>query len=85
MPKPDVRKVAPSEVATALLVNGRLVTLSSADVALVREYLRYAVESIDAVIALEERCGNRAPILRVLRTYADDARALLLRLGVGPR
>jgi hypothetical protein len=55
-------------------------SVSAFDVASIRDYLRYAVESIGAVIALEEKCGNRAPIVRTLERYRDDASALLERL-----
>jgi hypothetical protein len=44
------------------------------------EYLRYAIESLRDVITFERLYGNRAPILRVLSEYADDATALLARL-----
>lgn len=55
--------------------------IDSADIGLIREYLHYAVESIDATIVLEESYGNRAPILQTLRVYAADARSLLDRLA----
>lgn len=70
------RSVTPGNRLTAPLP----VTLSSDDAVLIGEFLRYAVESIDAVIALEERCGNRAPILQTLRAYAAEASSLLERL-----
>lgn len=78
MPKTDVRKVAPSSSISH--PNG-VVAISADDAVLIGEFLCYAVESIDAVITLEERCGNRAPILQTLRAYAADARSLLDRLA----
>ena len=86
-PKQPVIKVAPSKVSTANNIDdaiigrlqGRAITIS--EHALIREYLRYAVESLEAVITLEERCGNRKPIVDALREYRNEGAALLARIG----
>lgn len=77
MSKSDVRKVAPS----SSIGHSNGVAISADDAVLIGEFLRYAVESIGAVITLEERCGNRAPILQTLRAYAAEASSLLERLA----
>jgi len=58
------------------------VSISKSDSSLIREYLRYAVESLNDVITNEEkyRDGNRSPILATLKQYAKDGKALLERL-----
>ncbi len=58
------------------------VSISKSDSSLIREYLRYAVESLNDVITHEEsyRDGNRSPILGLLKQYARDGKTLLERL-----
>ena len=73
MPKSDATTVTPS-------IEQAFKSVSVIDVKLISEYLRYARESMADIIRFEERYGNRAPILSVLREYAKGASALLERL-----
>lgn len=58
------------------------VSISKSDASLIREYVQFAIESIEVVIADEMRYrdGNRSPILGTLKRYARDGKALLERL-----
>ena len=77
--KSDATKVAPSN---GLAVN-RSLTLQSADVALMREIVRYAIESMKDVRAQEEKWErlDERPILVTLDTYIAEAADLLERIS----
>jgi hypothetical protein len=74
MPKRDAPTVAPS------IERSFKPPLTNLEHASLCDYLHYVVESLNDVICYEETYGNRAPILSVLREYAQGATALLDRL-----
>lgn len=68
-----VIKVAPTKT---FVVDGSSVTIDSADALLLRDYLLYAIESLNAVILLAERNGASVSLLQLLEEYASDAATL---------
>lgn len=57
------------------------VTLSSADAALAREIVQFAIEQLNDTIIVASR--NRQRIVSTLERYRDDAQSLLERLRAG--
>ncbi len=82
---PGISTLHPSRVSIshpngALAVN-RSLTITAKDAELLREFVKFAVESINAIIATEEKLGNRQPIVDQLREYASVGTDLLARIG----
>ena len=73
-------KSVKANVTPSNATNRLPITLSASDALNAREFILFAAESMEGVIAWEVTSGRERPIVQAMREYVRDARRLLERL-----